>query len=139
MSNNNNNNDTNDEANNDSIEAEDIFASSPNNHVGNEESKLPDENNIAAAMEEDDPVDDEILAMSTAELRQRITLLDNDIRIMRSDIQRITHESHGQRERIRDNQEKVKMNKQLPYLVGNVVEVLEPDAEDGKVLNRIGL
>ena len=136
MSNNNNN----DEANNDSIEAEDIFASSPNNHVGNEESKLPDENNIAAAaMEEDDPVDDEILAMSTAELRQRITLLDNDIRIMRSDIQRITHESHGQRERIRDNQEKVKMNKQLPYLVGNVVEVLEPDAEDGKVLNRIGL
>ena len=135
----NNNNDTNDEANNDSIEAEDIFASSPNNHVGNEESKLPDENNIAAAMEEDDPVDDEILAMSTAELRQRITLLDNDIRIMRSDIQRITHESHGQRERIRDNQEKVKMNKQLPYLVGNVVEVLEPDAEDGKVLNRIGL
>jgi len=149
MSNNNhNNNDTNDEANNDSIEAEDIFASSPNNHVGNEESKLPDENNIeaaaaaaaaAVAMEEDDPVDDEILAMSTAELRQRITLLDNDIRIMRSDIQRITHESHGQRERIRDNQEKVKMNKQLPYLVGNVVEVLEPDAEDGKVLNRIGL
>mmetsp|Transcript_5130 Transcript_5130/g.6977 ORF Transcript_5130/g.6977 Transcript_5130/m.6977 type:complete len:476 (-) Transcript_5130:378-1805(-) len=128
---NNNNNDTNDEANNDSIEAEDIFASSPNNHVGNEESKVPDENNIAAAMEEDDPVDDEILAMSTAELRQRITLLDNDIRIMRSDIQRITHESHGQRERIRDNQEKVKMNKQLPYLVGNVVEVLEPDAEDG--------
>jgi hypothetical protein len=28
--------------------------------------------------------------------------------------------------------EKVKVNKQLPYLVGNVVEVLEPEAEDGK-------
>jgi len=50
---------------------------------------------------------------------------------MRSDIQRIAHESHGQRDRIRENLEKVKVNKQLPYLVGNVVEVLEPDAEDG--------
>jgi len=27
--------------------------------------------------------------------------------------------------------EKVKLNKKLPYLVGNVVEVLEPEAEDG--------
>ena len=35
------------------------------------------------------------------------------------------------RKRIRENIEKVKLNKQLPYLVGNVVEVLEPDAEDG--------
>eukprot|EP00978_Attheya_sp_CCMP212_P028358 scaffold97770_cov46-Attheya_sp.AAC.2 len=70
--------------------------------------------------------------MSNSELRQRIHLLDNDIRIMRSDIQRITHESHAQRDRIRENMEKVKVNKQLPYLVGNVVEVLEPEAEDGK-------
>lgn len=69
--------------------------------------------------------------MSTNELRQRIRLLDNEIRIMRSDIQRITHESRGQRDRITENLEKVKLNKQLPYLVGNVVEVLEPDAEDG--------
>lgn len=28
------------------------------------------------------------------------------------------------KERIKDNKEKIKMNKQLPYLVGNVVEVL---------------
>ena len=32
------------------------------------------------------------------------------------------------------HQEKVKVNKQLPYLVANVVEVLEPDAEDGMFL-----
>lgn len=76
-------------------------------------------------------VDDETAAMSTAELRQRIQLIDNEVRIFRSDIQRIQHESRGQRERIRENIEKVKLNKQLPYLVGNVVEVLEPDAEDG--------
>merc|ERR1712125_308541 len=74
---------------------------------------------------------DETRSMTLSELRQRIHLLDNDIHLMRSDIQRITHESHAQRERIKENMEKVKVNKQLPYLVGNVVEVLEPDAEDG--------
>jgi len=75
--------------------------------------------------------DDETRHMTIGELRQRIHLINNDIRIMKSDVQRITHESRGQRDRIRDNQEKVKLNKQLPYLVANVVEILEPDAEDG--------
>jgi 26S proteasome regulatory subunit T5 len=75
--------------------------------------------------------DDETRHMSIGELRQRIHLLNNDIRIMKSDVQRITHESRAQRDRIRDNQEKVKLNKQLPYLVANVVEILEPHAEDG--------
>ena len=75
--------------------------------------------------------DDETRHMTVGELRQRIHLINNDIRVMKSDVQRINHESRGQRDRIRDNQEKVKLNKQLPYLVANVVEVLEPDAEDG--------
>jgi len=109
-------------------------ASSSSNNAsaaaGAEESKSDDP---AAAAEDDDDmiIDDETAAMSIAELRQRIQLIDNEIRIFRSDIQRIQHESRAQRERIRENIEKVKLNKQLPYLVGNVVEVLEPDAEDG--------
>jgi hypothetical protein len=81
--------------------------------------------------------DDETLHMTVHELRQRIHLINNDIRVMKSDVQRITHESRAQRDRIRDNQEKVKLNKQLPYLVANVVEVLEPDAEDGKSLTCV--
>ena len=32
-------------------------------------------------------------------------------------------------ERIKDNQEKINNNKQLPYLVGNVVELLNLDAD----------
>ena len=50
---------------------------------------------------------DETSAMSTTELRQRIHLIDNDVRVMKSDIQRIQHESRAQRERIRENIEKV--------------------------------
>jgi len=89
------------------------------------------EDEPAANNEDEDMIDDETAAMSIAELRQRIQLIDNEVRIFRSDIQRINHESRGQKERIRENIEKVKLNKQLPYLVGNVVEVLEPEAEDG--------
>jgi len=46
-------------------------------------------------------------------------------------VQRIQHGRRVTRERMRENIEKVKLNKKLPYLVGNVVEVLEPEAEDG--------
>lgn len=79
---------------------------------------------------EEPVIDPEILAMSNDELQQRIRLLDNDIRIMRSDCQRITHESNSQKDRIKENNEKIKLNKQLPYLVGNVVEILDLPLED---------
>lgn len=84
----------------------------------------------------EEELDPEILLMSNEELRQRIRLLDNDIRIMRSDIQRINHESNSQRERIKENNEKVKLNKQLPYLVANVVEVRGDSRIRYSALNR---
>ena len=112
----------------DDLEGDDIWG----------ETKVDDavaaEQPVAEGAQEPELEDDETRHMSIGELRQRIHLLNNDIRIMKSDVQRINHESRGQRERIRDNQEKVKLNKQLPYLVANVVEILEPDAEDGAYL-----
>lgn len=115
------------------LEGDDIWGDSGADG-GNEESKQADSEQPAqppvAAVETLE--DEETRHMSVGELRQRIHLINNDIRVMKSDVQRITHESRGQRDRIRENQEKVKLNKQLPYLVANVVEVLEPDAEDGK-------
>ena len=51
---------------------------------------------------------------------------------MKSEIQRIKHESEAQRERIKENQDKIKLNKQLPYLVGNIIEVLELESVDGE-------
>lgn len=49
---------------------------------------------------------------------------------MRHEMQRLNGEQQKVRERIQDNQEKIKLNKQLPYLVGNIVEILELDAND---------
>lgn len=111
----------------DDLEGDDIWGD------GGAESKQADPAApaAAAAAAAEPEEDEETRHMTAGELRQRIHLINNDIRIMKSDVQRITHESRGQRDRIRDNQEKVKLNKQLPYLVANVVEILEPDAEDG--------
>lgn len=102
-----------------------------NNDINNINNEPAEDSKMAEEEEEAEPEDEETRHMSISELRQRIHLLSNDIRVMKSDVQRITHESRGQRDRIRENQEKVKLNKQLPYLVANVVEILAPDAEDG--------
>lgn len=111
----------------DDLEGDDIWGDAGGESKQADPAAAPEAAAAAAEPEEDE----ETRHMTVGELRQRIHLINNDIRIMKSDVQRITHESRGQRDRIRDNQEKVKLNKQLPYLVANVVEVLEPDAEDG--------
>jgi 26S proteasome regulatory subunit T5 len=63
-----------------------------------------------------------------------VRLIDNEIRILKDDCSRLSLEVGNNQERLKENQEKIKMNKQLPYLVGNVIEVLdapEEDEEDG--------
>jgi 26S proteasome regulatory subunit T5 len=74
-------------------------------------------------------IDQEILNSSTDDIINRTKLLDNDIKVMKSESTRLTHEKSVMLERIKDNQEKINNNKQLPYLVGNVVELLDLNAE----------
>jgi len=52
-----------------------------------------------------------------------VTDLSLQIQVMRSETMRLNHERSKMRESIKDNTDKIKNNKQLPYLVGNVVEV----------------
>ncbi|KAK6011952.1 hypothetical protein OSTOST_22909 [Ostertagia ostertagi] len=68
--------------------------------------------------------------MAPEDLKSRTHLLDNEIRIMRSEVQRINHSVSMLKERIKDNNERIKVNKTLPYLVSNVVELL--DLEDNQ-------
>ena len=80
--------------------------------------------------EEDDGIMSEVKKMSTDEITARARLLDNEIRIMRSDMMRIQHEMQGQKDKIKENTEKIKVNKTLPYLVSNVIEILDVDPEE---------
>ena len=77
--------------------------------------------------EEAGVLDEEILNSSTRDIVARRRLLENDTRIMKSEFQRLTHEKVTMHEKIKDNQEKIENNRQLPYLVGNVVEILDLD------------
>jgi len=70
---------------------------------------------------EDIPPD--VLESNTDDIMTRVRLIENDIKVMRSETLRLQHEQNTMQEKIRDNKEKIKQNKVLPYLVGNVVEV----------------
>jgi len=79
--------------------------------------------------QDDDIIDDEIMSMTTDEIRQRTRHVEEETRYMNSEIKRIQHETKNQQEAIKENKEKIKLNKQLPYLVGNIVEILDLGAE----------
>ncbi|KAI8962936.1 26S proteasome subunit P45 [Daldinia sp. FL1419] len=80
-----------------------------------------------AEPEEEEILDEEILSLGTEDLKTRKRLLENDARIMKSEYQRLSHEKATMGERIKENNEKIANNRQLPYLVGNVVELLDLD------------
>jgi len=70
---------------------------------------------------------DDILRATADEINSRCRLLDNEIKAMKNDSSRLTHEQANIKDRVKENEEKIKLNKQLPYLVGNIVEVVQPD------------
>lgn len=98
--------------------------------------------------EEEDYIDMEVLSSSTRDIINRRRLLENEMKILKSEFQRLTHEQNTMKEKIKDNNDKIENNRfvrsgdlmgqgfnadsafrQLPYLVGNVVELLDLDVE----------
>ncbi|PQM42868.1 26S protease regulatory subunit 6A homolog [Prunus yedoensis var. nudiflora] len=80
---------------------------------------------MATGMVEDTSFEDEQLAaMTTEDIIRATRLLDNEIRILKEEMQRTNLELDSYKEKIKENQEKIKLNKQLPYLVGNIVETI---------------
>ncbi|EDL27521.1 proteasome (prosome, macropain) 26S subunit, ATPase 3, isoform CRA_b [Mus musculus] len=79
---------------------------------------------------EQDGIGEEVLKMSTEEIVQRTRLLDSEIKIMKSEVLRVTHELQAMKDKIKENSEKIKVNKTLPYLVSNVIELLDVDPND---------
>jgi 26S proteasome regulatory subunit T5 len=61
--------------------------------------------------EEEEQLDEEILNSSTRDIIARRRLLENDMRIMKSEYQRLTHEKATMNEKIKDNLEKIENNR----------------------------
>jgi 26S proteasome regulatory subunit T5 len=79
---------------------------------------------------EDNEIGSDILLMSADQIQTRNRLLENNIRVMKSEIMRLQHEAATMKERLQDNIEKIKLNKQLPYLVANIVEILDIEKDE---------
>lgn len=88
---------------------------------GDKDPKKPDDTNGDAEMkdaesekkktEEEDLIDAEILHSSTRDIINRRRLLENDMRIMKSEFQRLTHEQTAMKEKIKDNIDKIENNR----------------------------
>ncbi|GFR42422.1 hypothetical protein Agub_g3326 [Astrephomene gubernaculifera] len=83
---------------------------------------------------------EEFSYMSAEAIQQRCRLLDNELRVLKDESTRLTLEQDNLKEKIKENKEKIKLNNQLPYLVANIVEVLdiapeEDEEEDGATVD----
>lgn len=65
--------------------------------------------------DEEELLDEEILHSSTADIVKRRRMLENEMRIMKSEFQRLTHEQSTMREKVKDNQEKIENNRYDSY------------------------
>ena len=63
-------------------------------------------------------------SLNVSQLSLRLEMCEQNIKIMTGDVKRLTLDQKAKKELLAENEEKVKMNKQLPYLVSNVVEVV---------------
>ena len=84
-----------------------------------------------------DPEFAEIVALPADQIVQRTKMLQNNMRAIKSDSNSIDQQVRELNERIKDNTEKIKVIKQLPYLVANVVEVRSPNALVHLLLNGV--
>ncbi len=88
---------------------------------GDKDGKKPDQDGDAEMKDasgdkkdeekEEDIFDPEILHSSTRDIITRRRLLENDMRIMKSEFQRLTHEQAAMKEKIKDNLDKIENNR----------------------------
>ncbi|KAH9365056.1 hypothetical protein HPB48_016406 [Haemaphysalis longicornis] len=68
---------------------------------------------------------DDVSKMSTEEITIRTKMLNEQIRYMKSEILHVQHEIQAKKQQIKENTDKIKVNKAHPHLVSHVVELLD--------------
>ena len=72
---------------------------------------------------------DSLKNLSNDEIKNRIKMLDNNMKQFKLEHSKIKHDLTKVNEELKDNKAKIKQNKQLPWLVSNIVEVLDMPTE----------
>lgn len=83
---------------------------------------------------DDEDVLKTVETMTNEEIAEATKTFHNNIKIMKRENTNLAHQLKNVQAQIEDNEKKVKLNKQLPHLVSNFIEMLElpPDDEEEK-------
>lgn len=74
-------------------------------------------------------VADTVRHLSNEELKNRLKMLDSNMRQFKNENNKLKNDMTRVSEELKDNRNKIKQNKQLPWLVSNVVEILDIPTE----------
>ena len=67
----------------------------------------------------------EVAHLTNEQIRERIKMFENNLKQYKLESNKINHDMKKVDEALKDNRTKIKQNKQLPWLVSNVVEILD--------------
>ena len=73
---------------------------------------------------------EELSSLTNHEIENRIRMFEDNIRIMRSEEAQLKAEHNNIKLDIKDSEDKVAKNRVLPYLISNVIELLEGQGEE---------
>ena len=68
-------------------------------------------------------MESELAELTTVQIQRRTEMQEGNARHNKATISRLQREIAERKEEVKDNMDKIKTNKVLPYLVANVVEV----------------
>jgi 26S proteasome regulatory subunit T5 len=72
--------------------------------------------------EDETEIDLEILRSSTVDIINRRRMLENELKIMRSEFQRLTHEESTMKEKIKDNTHKIENNRYVETVLLRILQ-----------------
>jgi 26S proteasome regulatory subunit T5 len=76
----------------------------------------------------------EVESMTNEEIAEKAKTLQNNIKVMKREQTSLTHQLNNINLQVVENEKKVKLNKQLPHLVSNFIELLDLPPEDEEEL-----
>lgn len=83
----------------------------PTDGAGAKDTEMKDAEGDKKKDEEEDLIDLEILQSSTRDIINRRRLIEGDLKVIKSEFQRLSHEQNTMKEKIKDNLDKIENNR----------------------------
>jgi 26S proteasome regulatory subunit T5 len=85
-----------------------------------EKKKDGDDTKMDVDQPDEDEIDPDVLNSSTSDIINRRRLLENDLRVMKQELQRLTHDKGQMKDKIKENLEKIENNRYVELIPSSV-------------------